>query len=419
MAKQINTEFDVIVIGGGPSGMIAAGRAGGRGLSVLLLEKNKSLGRKLVITGGGRCNITNAEFDIHKLLSNYGSSKQLLYSSFSEFGVIETHSFFQSLGLPLVTQARNRVFPNTEKAEDVLSALVLYMKNNNVLVKTGVSVNKLERNANGMFTVTSQKTTYVARAVVVATGGLSHSETGSTGDGFKWLSYLGHKIYPPTPSIVPVVVEDEWIKSLSGHSFEFAKITFYLDGVKVFSKSGPILCTHYGLSGPTILNSSKRVGDMLHEALVTASINCFPDWSVGELEKYMIQIFDNNKNKSLKNVFAEIAPKGMSKVLLSLLPALDPEQKTHSVTKEIRKEISKLLNALPVRITGLKGFDNAVIADGGVSLDEVDMRTMQSKLVPNLYLTGDILHIERPSGGFSLQLCWTTGFVAGSKVDPK
>lgn len=414
--KNIKTDYDVIVIGGGPSGMIAAGKAGERGLSVLLLEKNKSLGEKLKISGGGRCNITNAEPDIHKFLSNYGNAKPFLFSAFSEFGVGETEKFFLGLGLPFVTQNRNRVFPKTEKAVDVLNALVSFMEKNNVVVTLNEPVLNFEMNGNIISKVITKNNIYTAKSVVVATGGLSHPETGSTGDGFKWLTKLGHTIHPPTPSIVPLSVEDEWIKKLAGMSFEMAKITFFVEDKKAFSKVGPILCTHFGLSGPTILNSSKKVADMLYSGIVTATIDTYPDKNLGELEKHIISIFDLNKNKTFKNVFDDIAPKGMGKVLLTLLPQIDPEIKTHSVTVEMRKSIVRLLKDLPVTITGLMGFDRAVVADGGVDISEVDMRTMRSKVIPNLFLTGDMLHIERRSGGFSLQLCWTTGYVAGKNA---
>lgn len=414
--KNIKKDYDVIVIGGGPSGMIAAGKAGERGLSVLLLEKNKSLGEKLKISGGGRCNITNAEPDIHKFLSYYGNAKPFLFSAFSEFGVGETRDFFLRLGLPLVTQNRNRVFPKTEKSVDVLNALIYYLEKNNVTIKTSEPVINFEISGNIISELITNKNIYTAKSVVVATGGLSHPETGSTGDGFRWLTKLGHTIHPPTPSIVPLSVEDEWILRLAGISFEMVKITFFVEGQKTFSKLGPILCTHFGLSGPTILNSSKKVADMLYSGIVTATIDTYPDKNLGELEKHIINIFDLSKNKTFKNVFDEIAPRGMGKVLLTLLPQIDPEIKTHSVTVEMRKTIVKLLKGLPVTITGLMGFDRAVVADGGVDIDEIDMRTMRSKIISNLFLTGDIIHIERPSGGFSLQLCWTTGYIAGKNV---
>lgn len=412
-----NKNYDVIIVGGGPSGMIAAGKAGERGLSVLLLEKNKNLGEKLKISGGGRCNITNAEPDIHKFLEHYKEARPYLYSSFSEFGVGDTINFFLSLGLPFVIQNKNRVFPKTEKATDVLNTLLYYMKKNNVKIITKEPVIKFEVSAgNKISKVITKNGSYIGKSIIVATGGISHPETGSTGDGFKWLKNFGHTIHQPTPSIVPISVEDDWVKKLAGTKFENAKITFFIDGKKFISKTGSILCTHFGLSGPTILNSSKNIADMLYIGTVTATIDAFPDKNNGELERYMIDIFDKNKNKSFKNIFDEIAPNGMGKTLLTLLPQVDINTKTHSITKETRKQIVNTLKSLPLTISRLMGFDRAVVADGGVDINEIDMRTMRSKKVPNLFLTGDMLHIERPSGGFSLQLCWTTGYVAGKNV---
>lgn len=412
--------YDVIIIGGGASGMIAAGVAGARGKRVLLIEKNKRLGEKLRITGGGRCNITNAEYDIHTLLSHYKTSKDFLYSPFSIFGVKETFEFFEGRGLPLFVEARKRAFPKTEKASDVCDVLVEFLKENKVTVVTDNPVITLEVLDKKISKVVTKKGVFEGESVVVATGGLSHPETGSTGDGFKWLASLGHTIHEPTPTIVPLTVEEVWIKELAGISLGSLehpmKLSFFVDNVKAFTKKGKVLCTHFGLSGPLILNTAKEVADLLHKGLVTLHIDTYPDKDLGTLEKYVIKIFDEHKNKALKNVFSDIAPKGTARVLLALLPHINPETKTHSVTKEMRKDIVKLLKALPLSISGLLGFDKAVVADGGIDIREVDTKTMRSKKIDNLFLTGDVLHIDRPSGGFSLQLCWTTGYVAGKHV---
>jgi len=404
--------------------MVAAGVAGARGKRVLLIEKNKKLGEKLRITGGGRCNITNDERDIHALLSNYKASKDFLYSPFSIFGVKETFEFFEGRGLPLFVEARKRAFPKSEKASDVCNVLIEYLKKNNVTVLTECTVMKLEIEDRKISHVVTKKgseiKSYVGDSVVVATGGLSHPHTGSTGDGFKWLEDLGHTIHPPSPTIVPLTVEEAWVKELAGTSIGTTdapmKITFFADGKKAFAKTGKLLCTHFGLSGPLILNTAKEVSDLLYKGLVTATIDTYPNKDQGTLEKHMIEVFDINKNKALKNVFTDLAPKGTARVILSLLPHIDPETKTHSVNKDMRKDLSRLLKALPVSISGLLGFDKAVVADGGVDIREVDTKTMRSTKIDNLFLTGDVLHIDRPSGGFSLQLCWTTGFVAGKNV---
>lgn len=408
-------EYDLIVIGGGASGMMAAGVAASNGKEVLVIEKNSELGKKLKITGGGRCNITNANFDERDLLSHYGKAEQFLYSPFSQFGVQDTFDFFENKKLPLVVEARKRAFPKTQKAFDVFKALNKFMQKNNVTVMKNnavlkINVDKESRKVTSIKTINGM---YEAKNYILATGGNSHPETGSTGDGFKWLANIGHTVKKPTPNIVPLKVSDKWVKNLSGTSLSFMKITFFVNDKKSFSETGKILFTHFGLSSPLILNAAHKVQDLLHAGEVTAKIDCYPDTDHGALEKNILKIFDANKNKSLKNILKEITPQGLSRTLIDLRIVDNFDEKVHSIAKEDRKKIVQTLKALPVSITGLMGMDKAVVSDGGVSLDEVDMKTMRSKLFDNLYLTGDILHINRPSGGYSLQLCWTTGYVAG------
>ena len=412
--QQSKNIYDVIVIGGGASGMMAAGRAAELGKKVLLLEKNKNLGEKLKITGGGRCNITNAEEDEHKLLKHYGKGKPFLYSPFSQFGMKDTFSFFESKGLPLVVQARKRAFPKTEKALDVFKVLERYIKQGKVDILSNAKVVKIISKNSRIEKVSASGQEYTANSFILATGGISHPETGSTGDGFKWLKELGHTVENPTPTIVPLAVADIWVKELSGVSLSFMKITFFTNGLKKFSLKGKVLFTHFGLSGPLILNAAGKVADMLHDGVVTAMIDAYPDTDIGTLDKKITKIFDANKNKMLKNIFSEIVPVGTAKAILLLLKSVSPDIKVHSITKEQRRSIVDLLKALPASITGLMGYDRAVVADGGLSLKEIDTKTMRSKLYNNLYVTGDLLHISRPSGGYSLQLCWTTGYVAGS-----
>lgn len=409
-------KYDVIVVGGGASGMFSALIAGERGRRVLLIEKNKELGEKLKITGGGRCNITNEEYDVHKFLEFYKKSKPFLYSPFSQFGVKDTFKFFESRGLPLVVQARNRAFPHTEKAIDVFNVLEKGLKNAGVKILTDSPVINVKKEGDIIKSVSTKKGEYLSENFIFSTGGVSHPETGSTGDGFKFLEDLGHTIKSPTPTIVPLRVADAWVHKLAGVSLTFMKITFFMNGKKVFNKKGKILFTHFGLSGPLILNTAYQIADMLEEGEVTATIDCYPDTDHGALEDKIISIFDKNKNKNLKNIFKEIVPLGMSEAVLSLLPSIDPATKVHSVKIPMRKEIVHLLKALPITIDGLMGFDRAVVADGGVPLTEIDTKTMRSLKIKNLYITGDLLHVNRPTGGQSLQLCWTTGFVTGNNA---
>lgn len=409
-------DYDVIIIGGGASGMMAAGRAGERGRGVLLLEKNSELGAKLKITGGGRCNITNAEEDEQLLLSHYGQAKSFLHSPFSQFGIKDTFSFFESRKLPLVVQARKRAFPKTEKAIDVFKVLEKYLEKGKVKVQTKANVQGIESKDGQISAVIVNGKKITASSFILATGGKSHPETGSTGDGFEWLTKLGHTVKEPTPTIVPLAVQEEWIKKLAGVTLNDVKISFFLEGKKAIVLKGDILCTHFGLSGPLILNNAGNVADLLHAGAVTAVIDAYPKEDIGTLDKRITQVFDSNKNKTLKNIWNKIAPIGTGPAIIPLLEGVSFESKVHSITKEQRRKVIDLLKALPVTITGLMGYDRAVVADGGVSLKEVDTKTMRSKLYSNLYITGDLLHISRPSGGYSLQLCWTTGFVAGDNV---
>jgi len=411
--EKSGTIYDVIVVGGGPAGLLAAGRAAELGKKVLLLEKNRYLGEKLKISGGGRCNITNAEYDPHTFLKHYGEGEQFLYSTFAQFGVKDTFTFFEKKGLPLVIQARNRVFPHTEKASDVFLALERYATEGKVVMKPSSPVLRIVARDGKINSVVSKGGEYFGKSFIIATGGVSHPETGSTGDGFAWLKDLGHTITTPTPNIVPLATRESWSHTLAGVSLSFMKIAFLVDGKRAFSKTGKILFTHFGLSGPLILNSASKVGDLLHTGIVTAQIDCFPDTEIGDIDRRLINLFEKNKNKMVKTALKEILPLGTTDAILSIAP-FDPEIKVHSISKEARRSFAHLLKALPVTITGLMGYDRAVVADGGVSLREIDTKTMRSKKVENLFITGDLLHINRPSGGYSLQLCWTTGWVAGT-----
>ncbi len=413
--KKTIKDFEVIVIGGGASGMMAAISAASNHRKVLIIEKMPRLGRKLSISGGGRCNITNNTLDTREFLKKFDKAADFLYSPFSQFGVKDTFTFFEKNKLPLVTEARDRVFPKSQKASDVVKCMINILRSKNVSVLLDTSVIKFsaDKETTLIKSVETKDYVYEAKHFILATGGTSHPETGSTGDGFKFLKKLGHTVLKPTPNIVPLKVKDKWIKSISGVSLSFMKITFFVNDKKAFSKTGKILFTHFGLSSPLILNSAKMVADLLHAGPVTAKIDCYPDTNSGALEEQIIKIFDKNKNRDFKNVISEIAPKGLDSAILILKPIEDVNKKIHSITKEERKQIVQLLKNMPVEIIGLMGMEKAVVSDGGIPLKEVDTKTMKSKLYKNLYMTGDLLHVNRPSGGYSLQLCWTTGYVAG------
>lgn len=411
MAKALS--WDVIVIGGGAAGMMAAGVAAHQGKHVLLLEKNKEVGKKLAITGGGRCNILNDEPDTRELLSHFGDAAPYLFSAFSEFGVAETKEFFKHIDIDTVTEARKRAFPKSMRAVDVVRELDRYLAEGRVEVMLDAPVRKVNVEHGRIESVQTQGYTHKATSYIFATGGVSHPETGSTGDGFAFLKELGHAVVTPTPTIVPLRVKDAWVKRLSGTTLQQAKITFFVEGARMFSKKGDILLTHFGLSGPTILNAAGQVADIEHQGQVTAEIDLYPTTDMGVLDRQLVALFDEHKNKQLNTALALMLPAQLAEEVIQLVPGLSLTEKVHSVSKEHRRVLAHRLKALPVTIEGLMGMSKAVVADGGVPLDEIDMRTMRSKKCENAFVVGDLLHINRPTGGYSLQLCWTTGYLAG------
>lgn len=410
-------KFDVIVIGGGPSGMMCAGRAAELGAHVLVLEKNSDLGNKLKKTGGGRCNITNADFDKESFLSNFPKAKRYLYSPYSKFSVSDTFDFFESRGLPLVTEARNRVFPQTQRAQDVFDVLEDYMKEGGVAIRKNVRIASVEKKAGKITSVTDERgQQYYADNFVIATGGLAAPDTGSTGDGMLFLKKLKHTVGEPNPNLVPLKTDTKWIHNLSGITWSFMKIRFVQNGKTQIRKTGKILFTHFGISGPLIINSAYEVKQLLRKGSVEAVIDLFPDTEEKMLDKKMIKLLEKNKDKKMKNVLPDLLFKNIALEILALPNLKMTEAYAKDISREQRKEIVHTLKNLTFPISGTCGMEKAIVADGGVALDEVDFKKMRSRKYDNLYLLGDVLNVNRPSGGFSLQLCWTTGYVAGSDI---
>lgn len=411
-----NQHYDVIVVGGGASGMMAAGRAAELGKRVLLVEKNKELGKKLSITGGGRCNILNAEPDTRKLLSYYGSAAKFLHSPFAQHTMNDSYEFFESRGLPLKIESNKRAFPVCESAPEVVNFMKRYCTEGHVEIRVKTMVLRLLVKDGAIYGVETDKGKAMAPGVILATGGASHPETGATSEGVEWLSKFGHKVQPATPSLVPLKVSDEWVKRVSGVSMQGVKVTFEGSGksAKRFCRTGTVLCTHFGLSGPTILNASAEVKEMLKHGQVKVYFDLFPHTDEGALRTKVRDIFDLHKNKAVKNILKEIIMPRMIEGLAAQIPLEILEKRVHSVTKEERNALADSLKQLRCTVIDTMGLDWAVLADGGVQMEEVDTRTMESKVVKGLYLTGDTLNTNRPTGGYSLQLCWTTGWVAGN-----
>lgn len=416
MDNKNQTIWDVAVIGGGPAGMMAAGRAAELGLKVILLEKNDELGKKLLITGGGRCNLTNAEFDTRNFIEKFKDSGKFLFSTFAQFNVKETLDFFHSRKMETKIEAENRVFPASDSARSVWDVLVRYMQDGKVTVRSNAPVAQL---IGDKYILESLKLKngerITARSFILATGGKSHPETGSTGDGFVWLKKIGHTVIKPSAALVPIAIEDEWVKQLSGLSLANVRIKVLLDDQKQETKTGKILFTHFGLSGPTILNMSKDIGELLKYGNVSISLDLFPRYDHGKLDLQIQKIFSEQSNKQLKNSLVPLLPSAIVPIVIKI-SGINPETFCHSVTRQERLKLGQTIKDLPMKVTGLLGTDKAIITSGGVALEEVDFKNMRSRLFPNLYLVGDILNIDRPSGGYSLQICWTTGFVAGTAV---
>lgn len=417
--KEVKLEdilWDVAVIGGGPAGMMAAGRAAERGAKVILIEKNSILGKKLLITGGGRCNVTNAELDTRKLLDKFKENNKYLFSAFSQWSVKETLDFFHTRSMETKEEAEKRVFPVTNKAESVWNVLVEYIKKNGVTILSKTEVTGFKKDGEAVTAVTlKNKKEIRARSFILATGGKSHPETGSTGEGFEWLSRVGHTIVEPEASLVPVTLRDEWTKKLSGVSLQNIKISLLQNDIKQSSVTGKILFTHVGVTGPTILNLSQEVRELLKYGEVKISLDLFPTLDHGMFNQKLQDLFKEHSNKKLKNSLSNLITPALCPAIIELSGIL-PETWSNSITREERMHLIALLKNVPLHVKGLLGVEKAIITSGGVKLDEVDFKTMSSRHVPNLYLVGDVLDIDRPSGGYSLQLCWTTGFVAGNSV---
>ncbi len=413
------TQYDVVVIGGGPAGMMAAGRAAECGARVVLLEKNETLGKKLLITGGGRCNLTNAEFDRNIFLTKFNGAAKFLFSPFSQFGVEETLNFFHAREMPTKIEEGKRVFPVSDKSQSVLDALVGYMRRGGVSVLSKREVIGFETSADAIGGVRLKGGEMLrANAYVLATGGKSHPETGSTGDGFRWLESIGHTIAEPRTALVPICLGDPWIRSLSGVSLEEAKMTVFLDGEKKEAQEGKLLFTHFGLSGPLALNMSRHIGECLRRGEVILSIDFFPHSNSDEVDQNIQSIFEHQKNKQIKNSLDGFLAPLLVPIVLRLAK-IPPETPVHSVSRASRLALVRVVKDLRLIVSGLLDESKAIATSGGVALEEVDFKTMRSRLFPNLYLVGDLLNIDRPSGGYSLQLCWTTGFVAGTSAAGK
>ena len=412
MNKKDKTIFDVAVIGGGPAGMMAAITASQNGANVILLEKNKRLGVKLMTTGGGRCNITNAQNDIKKFAAAFGEGKGFLLSVFSQFNSQDTISFFEEHGLKLKVERGERVFPKSDKASSVIKTLTQLLKKNKVVTVTDIDVHRLSvKDKNIRRIILKNKNTVYAKNIIIATGGVSYPTTGSTGDGLRWAKGLEHNIANPTPSLTPLRVEEAWVKELQGLSLKNVELTANLPSKKI-KKFGECLFTHYGLSGPVPLDMSRGFGEVLLSEKIILSIDLKPALSYEKLDKRVLKDLSKYSNKKIKNSLDALLPSKIIPVIIKL-SAINPEKKSCEITKEERARLVKLLKNMNLTVVGLEGFNNAIVTKGGVCLSEIDQKTMRSKKISNLFFAGEVINVDGPTGGFNLQVCWSTGYIAG------
>ena len=406
----------VVVIGGGPAGMMAAITAARSGAQVTLLEKNKRLGEKLRITGGGRCNVTNNTLDTAKLLKKYGAAEQFLYAPFSKFAVKETVAFFAELGVPFKEEVEGRMFPVTERAETIAEALIAELKKLEVIVTTG--------DAARAFDVFEGKITAVHMAsgkritadyFIVSTGGTSRPETGSEGDALPWLARLGHTIVKPDFTLVPVKTRETYTHDMSGLAFEDVKVSVVQGGTTLRKGRGKILFTHFGLSGPLVLNMSKTIVEALRDDPVSLVLDLFPNEDDGTLAARLLAYLQANQNKTLRNALRTFVPPLLATALVAKFD-ISETVRAQECPRTMRVNIVQTLKRMTLTVQGVLGAEKSIVSSGGVSLEEIDTRTMQSRIIPNLSIIGDVLNIDRPSGGYSLQLCWTAGYVAGKAV---
>lgn len=410
--------YDVVIIGGGPAGMMAAGRAGELGARVLLLEKNARLGVKLLITGHGRCNITNNTLSARDMASMYGKNGKFLLSAFSRFGVSESIAFFENRGVKTKVEKGNRVMTESDKAQDILNVLIRYMKDGGVDFKLNAEVREIVRQGNRIEKIILATGEEVeAKKFMIATGGKSYPATGSTGDGYEWAERLGHCVISPQPSLTPVLLKDTFVKELEGLSLQDVSISAYKDGRKFASGVGDAIFMAKGMSGPLIINMSKALGKELG-GNVLLKIDFAPDLDLAALDKKVLMEFEEGRNKLLKNSMDRFLPQKLAAVILKLA-GIDCEKKVNCITKEERSRLTHKLKEFSLQVAGLVGFDKAVVTAGGIELSEVDPKTMKSKLIDNLYFAGEIFDLDGPTGGYNLQVCWSTGYAAGEAAGVK
>ena len=401
---------NVVVIGGGASGLMAAGTASYYGANVTLLEKNSRTGRKILVTGKGRCNITN-NCDKDTFIANVPTNPRFLYSAINNFDCQDTIDFFNDLGLETKTERGNRVFPVSDKAMDVADTLYTFAKYNGVKIieSTAKVILTSDGKVSGVLDTKGNK--YDADCVIIATGGMSYPGTGSTGDGYKLAKTVGHTITEIKPSLVGLISSDEFCEELQGLSLKNVNLTAYENGKEIFSEQGEMLFTHQGVSGPLVLSASSHMRNFEKKSY-KISIDLKPALSEEKLDLRLQKDFSEHKNNQINNSLGKLLPKKIIPVVLKMW-GIDPTKKCNSITKEERQELNKILKNFTVKIKSLGSIKEAIITSGGVSTKEISPKTMESKILSGLFFCGEVIDVDAYTGGFNLQIAFSTGRLAG------
>lgn len=401
----------IVVVGGGASGMMASIKAAQRGNSVVLIEKNDKLGRKVFITGKGRCNVTTNK-EIDEIISNIKGNGNFMYSALYTFSNLDLMKMIEDKGVRLKVERGDRVFPESDKSSDIIKCFERYISENNVEVILNTSVNDIVLENNIIKGVkTSKGDFYSCDSVVLATGGKSYPATGSTGDGYKLAGKLGHTITDIRPSLIPLLTKEPWVKNLMGLSLKNVEISIKHKNKQVYKEFGEMLFTHFGISGPIVLSASRKVTDCL-PGEVEVYIDLKPALNFNELDKRILKDFEKFRNRQFKNSMDELLPQKLIPVIIDLT-GIDPDKSVNSITKEERQLLSGILKGLKLTVVGTRPIEEAIITRGGVSVKEIDPTTMESKLVKNLYIIGELLDVDALTGGFNLQIAFSTGYSAG------
>ena len=407
-----------IVIGGGAAGMMAAIAAAQNQGKVHLFEKNEKLGKKLFITGKGRCNVTNAS-DMETILNNVITNRKFLYSAFYGFTNEDVMNFFHSCGCPLKVERGNRVFPESDKSSDVIAALQRKMQQLGVQVHLRTEIKELllevEENGQKMCKGVRLKNgqSWYGDRVIVATGGKSYGTTGSTGDGYKFAEAAGHKVTALSPGLVPFTVLEDWVRSLQGLSLRNVEVRILDDKKELYREFGEMLFTHYGVSGPAVLSASSVVAKKIQKHNLTLHIDLKPALTKEQLDARIVRDFTAAQNKQFKNALGQLYPAKLIPVMVEL-SGIDGEKSVHDISKEERSRLMELTKNFRLTLTGLRDYNEAIITQGGITVKEINPATMESKLVKNLYFAGEVLDLDALTGGYNLQIAWSTGYAAGS-----